>query len=160
MSFTSQRLTGGRALIQGTDVMGVTGQQVVSTVQWDELAQTKANQVATADFESEVEAFFAPILEAAERMGKKLEQPEDGLDFVVLQEGVEGVEAQPAHVVRLTHDSKILRIIEGSDHSRLVWVNDSLEILAPVPAGQEVIDVAVNEGPGPVEDGGIVVDEG
>jgi len=150
MTFTVTRLIGNRALVRGDDVTGNTGETVLDTTQWDEITQHKAVDAATAEFDKAVEEFFAPLTKAAEAVGKKLERPTDAIDYVVLHEGTEAVAGTPAHVVRLTHDSKVLRLIEGGNDQRLVWVMDHLEILdvdttAPVAAvsdvlGGEVVD--------------------
>ena len=77
-------------------------------------------------------------------MGNKPEQ--DPIEFVVLEEGETGTPGKAPHLVKLTKDSVILRLIEenaGTD--RLAWVNDTLEVLAAsqsasvaVPTAEEV----------------------
>jgi hypothetical protein len=159
MTFTVTRLIGSRALVRGEDVTGNTGETVLDTTQWDELNQHKAVDAATAEFDKAVEEFFAPLTKAAEAVGKKLERPTDEIDFVVVHEGVDPVAGVPAHVVRLTHDSKVLRLIEGGNDQRLVWVMDHLEILdvdttAPVAAVADVLGGQVTDfDGGPANDG-------
>lgn len=130
MSFTINRLVGSRALIQGTDTTGTTGSVVVDTSQWDEINQHRAYGSATEEFKTAVDEFFAPLLAASEKMNKALVTPTDDLDIIVLKDGVTGVEDEPAHVVELNHDSKLLRLVESGQDDRLVWVNEGLEILA------------------------------
>jgi hypothetical protein len=86
-------------------------------------------KTAGAEFDAAVEAFYAPLLQAAEAHNKVLERPEDSLSFVVLDEGSEGEARRPQHVVRLSKDSMVLRLIEDGSTDRLVWVGDELEIL-------------------------------
>jgi hypothetical protein len=129
MTFNITRLIGSRALVRGTDVTGNAGEMVLDTTQWDELNQRKELDSATAEFDAAVAEFFEPLTKAAESLGKKFERPTDSLDYVVLSEATEGVTAAPAHVIKLTHDSKVLRLVEGGNDSRLIWVMDRLEIL-------------------------------
>lgn len=150
MTFSVTRLIGSRALVRGDDVTGATGQVVLDTTQWDELNQHKAMDVASKEFDAAVEEFFAPLTKAAEAMGKTVARPEDSLNFVVLSEGVDSVAGTPAHVVQLTHDSKVLRLIEAGNDQRLVWVAERLEILdvdttATVPAVAVSADEAVSD---------------
>lgn len=129
MSFTTTRLIGSRVLVRGTDVTGTDGEAVLDTTQWDELNQHKAVDAATAEFDKAVEEFFAPLTKAAEAVGKKLERPTDELDYLVIHEGTDAVAGVPAHVVQLSHDSKVLRLLEQGNSERLVWVMGHLEIL-------------------------------
>lgn len=144
MTFKITRLIGSRALVRGEDVTGNTGETVLDTTQWDELNQHKAVDAAEGEFAAAVEAFFEPLTKAADALGQKLERPEDSLGYVVIHEGREAVAGEPAHVVQLSHDSKILRLLEAGNESRLVWVMDHLEILdmdstAPVAAVADVL---------------------
>jgi hypothetical protein len=130
--FTVQTMLGNKALVSGTDKAGNEGQTIVSTTQWNEL-QARANfSKATADFDAEVEKFFAPLEKAAKKVAKKTApKPTDSVSYIVLQEGVDATAGQPAQIVELSQDSIILRLIEEGDTDRLVWVDYStLGILA------------------------------
>ena len=128
MTFTTTRLVGARVMVKGTDVFGTEGQTVVDSTQWDEVnANTEFDQ-ATEAFEAAVQEFFAPITEAAEKLNSSMKRPDDPASYVVLKEAVEGVQAEPAQLVRLSKDSVVLRLIEQGDTDRLVWVNDELEV--------------------------------
>lgn len=156
MSFSIKRLTGGRAVVSGTDTTGATGSVVVDTHQWDSINQHDKQHVAEDVFNATVARFFAPIVAAGEALNATLAQVQDPDEFVVLHEEVEEVRYQPADIVRLTHDSMVLRIVEQGDHSRLLWVGDSLEILEAVKAPavdplQEAIDLVSK----PVSEGGL-----
>lgn len=148
MTFTITKLTGSRALIQGTDILGTDGKTVVSTEEWDGIQAHKDLHVAGDAFDAAVEEFFAPLNEAAEKlkaagMGKAIDED----TFVVLHEGTEPVEGVAPVVSHLSHDSIVLRLIERGDGDRLVWVNDQLEILerAETPAPVQVDEAAVTE---------------
>lgn len=128
--FKTTNLVGDRVLVQGTDFLGTEGKVVLDSSQWTELNKHKQWESATQEFDAAVEAFFAPISEAADKVKAQTKTERDPVSFVVLEEETKGVQAKPAHVVSLTKDSQILRIIESGDHDRLAWVGDDLEILA------------------------------
>lgn len=129
MSFKTQALTGNRVLV--TEGKAGNGRQtVLDGSQWAEIQAVQSYNEADATFNETVAEFFAPITAAAEAANKAIEVPSDELTFIVLSEGTEGVATVPAHVVELTKDSQILRLIESGDTSRLVWVGDELDILA------------------------------
>jgi hypothetical protein len=132
MSFTTQKLVGHRVLVTGADILGNEGSMVLDSTQWDEVNDRKEFSQAEADFDAAVEAFFAPLNEAADAVKAKLEKPEDPTSYVVLSEGTEGVKPEPAVLVRLSPDSVVLRIIESGNTDRLVWVLDRLEVLETV----------------------------
>ena len=118
--------------MSGTDITGKSGQTIVSTVQWNELTGRDNFSKAQADFDREVEKFFAPLEKAAKKAKKALERPsQDPAEYIVLKEAVKGRESQPAEVVALNRDSIILRLIEEGQTDRLVWVDEStLGVLA------------------------------
>lgn len=130
-SFTVQNMLGSQALITGTDSRGSEGSCIVSTQQWDEIQQDAKYSTAKADFDATIEAIFAPVVEAAEKLKEAEVQRYDEAEYVVLSEEVEGVEAKPAEIVPLTIDSIILRLIDEDDTDRLVWITESkLGVLA------------------------------
>jgi hypothetical protein len=151
MSFTTQQLTGNRVIVAGTDVNDVTNKTVIDGAEWASIKAERNFAGAEEAFEESVAAFFAPLTEAAEAMGKALEVPTDELEYLVIHEGVEATAGNEAHVVRLSKDSQVLRLIEeGNDH-RLVWVNDDLEILADFADDAPAVDLhteasAITEG--------------
>jgi len=132
MTFQVQTMLGNTALITGTDIAGNTGKTQVSTTQWEELKQRQNFSSATADYDKAVEDFFAPLVEAGEKIKEaaagKLQDP---AEYVVFDEGTEGVKAQAKQIVQLNKDSMILRFIEEGNTDRLVWIDESnLGILA------------------------------
>lgn len=133
MSFTIAQLTGHRALVRGTDTFGTVGECVVSSEEWEFVKQHLAMHDAVDTFDAKVADFFKPLLDAAEEINYDLALPTDDLDIIVVSEGTEGVAAAPAEVISLSHDSKVLRLIESGDTDRLVWVDNMLEILAVLP---------------------------
>lgn len=135
MTFTVTKLVNERAMIIGTDKFGVSGKTIVSTEQWDEVNSNTAYDQATEAFDAAVKEFFAPLTEASEKLVSALEKPEDETGYVVLNEGAPATPGEERVLIKLTRDSMILRLIEeGKADSRLVWVNDELEVLEPVKA--------------------------
>lgn len=137
MTFTIQRLTGGRALVAGSDINGVSGQTVVFTHQWDDIAATRAFKAAEASFDAAVAEINKPLTEAIESFEaakKNLAVVDDEISYIELEPSVEGTPSKPGNRVTLNRDSIVLRLVENGDTSRLVWINDQLEILAASPA--------------------------
>ena len=132
MSFIVQNMLGAQALVSGTDHLGNEGKTIVSTTQWDELKARTGFSVATEDFDAAVLEFFAPLTEAAKKLGASVERKkQDPTEYVVIKNGVEAVAGEPNEVVGLTRDSIILRLIEEGNTDRLVWVDEStLGVLA------------------------------
>lgn len=150
MTFTTTALVGNRVLVTGTDFLGTEGKAVLDSSQWAEVNATKQFNVASKEFDAAVEEFFKPLTDAAEKAQVSTKQEEDPISFVVIDEAVEGTPGKPAHLVKLTHDSIVLRLLEenlGTD--RLAWVGDSLEVLAAsqsasatsVPTAAEVTEL-------------------
>lgn len=130
-TFTTSPLVGSRVLVSGTDVNGVTGSEVVSSAQWDEVNANTAYDQAAEAFDSAVEAFFAPLTEAAKALDEERKRPtKDPIGYVVLHEEVAATPGQSEHIIKLTRDSIVLRLIEQGESDRLVWVNGELEVLA------------------------------
>jgi len=133
MTFTVQTMLGNEALVTGTDIHGKEGRTTVDTRQWNEINARSEFSKAEEDFNAAVEAFFKPITKAAKKAQKKMAAAEaqDPVSYVVLSEGVEPVEGEPAQIVELTRDSIILRLIDEGQTDRLMWVDENtLAILA------------------------------
>lgn len=138
MTFSTINLTGERVLVRGTDIHGVDGETTLDASQWNELSVRKDVQDAEEQFAAAVEEFFAPIVEAAEKAKSSVKKPTDNIGFVVIQEPEEAKAGKPGHVVHLTRDSIVLRLIESGNTDRLIWVNGELEVteasVAPTPS--------------------------
>lgn len=135
MSFSTTRLVNHRVLVTGTDTFDVSGKVVLDSSQWDEIKANTQYSEALDAFDAAVEEFFAPLVEAAEAAEKAapVAVPVDPMSYVVLNEEVEGVQAQPAQLIHLHADSIVLRLIESGDTDRLVWVDGRLEVLELLP---------------------------
>jgi len=127
-TFAARPLAGERSLITGTDDQGVAHKVVLDSSEF--LARKFNHQVdlAQEDFDAKVEAFYAPIIEAAEAIGQQLEPTRDPAFYDVISEEVEGVEGQRERVIHLRQDTVILNMIESGNTDRLVWIDDSIEI--------------------------------
>lgn len=146
--FTTANLTGERVLVKGTDRFGTEGTTVLDGSVWAQVKRHQAFHSAEETFDSAVEDFFAPLLEAAGQLEDALAVPApDPITYVVLNEGVEGTDGREREVIKLDPDSVVLRLIEAGDTDRLVWVMDRLEVMT------------VEEPPAQVDDA-IVIDEG
>jgi hypothetical protein len=147
MSLSTTRLVNSRVRVTGTDIEGTDGVQVLDSIEWDEVNQHRQFHSATKEFDAAVEAHFATITEAAEKLAEASQSPAaDPMTFIVFNEEVPGVKGRQA-VVRHFHnpDTVILRVLESGDHSRLVWVDGRLELLATLPVhtpGTSPSDVA------------------
>jgi hypothetical protein len=129
-TFTTVNLKDSRVLVSGTDQFGVEGKQVLDGSQWNQIHQNAEFDQAEASFTAAVEEFFAPIMDAAEKFETVVKRKEqDPEDYVVLREAVEPTPGDAGHLIKLSHDSKVLRFIADGKTDRLVWVNDELEIL-------------------------------
>ncbi len=146
MTFTTMNLTNDRVLVKGSDVHGGHGETILDASQWVELGQRSALRTAQADFDAAVDAFFAPLTEAAEKASKTVERPTDSSAFVVLDEGTEGQQAVAPVIVSLTKDSIVLRLIEEGNTDRLVWVGDELEVLEVLPNTHQSVAPATGNG--------------
>lgn len=131
MSFTTTKLAGSRVLVEGTDVRGNEGQQVVDSAQWDSLTERTEVDQAKAEFEAKTAAFFAPLTEAADAVKAAIAgKGVDPLLTYTVKEATAHVFGNDEQVVRLTNDSVILRAIEEGQDDRLIWVNDELVLTA------------------------------
>jgi hypothetical protein len=135
MSFNIINLAGDRALVKGRDAQGTHGQQILDAAEWNEFNARNKHGEAHEAFDAAVEEFFAPLNAAVDALKETAKPKLDPLFFVTVQEGSAPVEGTNEVLVHLSHDSAVLRLIEQDpDTDRLIWVNDSLEILAPVDA--------------------------
>ena len=128
--FNTTILAGQRVLVTGSKK---NQQTILDSTEWDSVKAHQAYHLAGDAFDEAVTAFFAPIVEAAEKANAALAESlpkRDDAFVVVLSEGIEGVEEVEPEVVQLGRDAAILRMIESGDTSRLIWVGDTIEITA------------------------------
>ena len=128
--FNTTILAGQRVLVTGSKK---NQQTILDSTEWDSIKAHQAYHLAGDAFDEAVTAFFAPIVEAAEKANAALAESlpkRDDAFVVVLSEGIEGVEEVEPEVIQLGRDAAILRMIEEGNTDRLVWVGDTIEITA------------------------------
>lgn len=128
--FNTTILAGQRVLVTGSKK---NQQTILDSTEWDSIKAHQAFHLAGDAFDEAVTAFFAPIVEAAEKANAALAESlpkRDDAFVIVLSEGTEGVEEVEPEVIQLGRDAAILRMIESGDTSRLIWVGDTIEITA------------------------------
>jgi hypothetical protein len=134
MTFTTNALTGGRVLVRGQDSTGTNGETVLDGTEWAQAKAQAAHFEAHEGFDAAVEEFFAPLVEAAEKLESSLAMPAlDRSSYFVIDEGEEATPGRSSTVIKLGRDSVILRLIEEGQSDRLVWVAGDLEVLEVLP---------------------------
>ena len=132
MTFTTTNLSHQRVLVEGQDHRGTHGTTVLDGAEWAAIKAELSHADAHDDFDAAIEAFFAPLTEAAEKLSETHSGPDlDPSEYIVLQRGEAATEAVPEEVITLSRDSQILRLIEEGSHERLIWVQEQLEVMAP-----------------------------
>lgn len=131
--FKTIRLANHRVLVDGTDAFGNSGRAVLDSTQWDGIKAELTKSTVEDQFNAAVEEFYAPLLEKIDAIVADAQKSVvDDAYVLTVGETVDAVEAVEPTVYRLSQDSAILRLIEEGRTDRLVWVNDSLEIIAEV----------------------------
>lgn len=128
--FNTTILAGRRVLVTGSKK---NQQTILDSTEWDSIKAHQAYHLAGEAYDEAVTAFFAPIVEAAEKANAALAESlpkRDDAFVIVLTEGTEGVEEVEPEVIQLGRDAAILRMIEEGNTDRLVWVGDTIEITA------------------------------
>ena len=129
-TFNTQALAGQRVLVTG-DV--AEQRTILDAAEWNEVKHLLAHTVADEVFNAAVEEFFAPLVEVAEAAAQELQatlpKPDEAFT-IVIDEGAAGTEAVEPVVINLGRDAAILRMIEEGQTDRLIWVGDTIEILA------------------------------
>ena len=145
--FHTTDLSGNRVLVEGTDVRGNSGNQVIDANEWLEIKGALKHNEAHEQFDDTVRSFFAPLMEAVDALRADRQPELDPLSYVVVQEGVDSVQGQDEIAVRLSPDSMILRLLEQDPQtSRLIWVNEVLEIL-PEPTAPSAAKAQASSNP-------------
>lgn len=132
--FTLTALVNNQYLVEGITPEQVT---VLDGTHFNQLKAEGQTSVELKEFDEAVEKFFAPLIEASQKMEAALQAKEkEDLFNIVLDEGSEAVPATPRRELVLTKDTVILRLIDSGNTSRLRWVKDQIVIL-DVPAAAQ-----------------------
>ena len=137
-TFNTKALANDRLLVTGNP-----GQQTILYVeQWNQIKREFKKESLLADFDSKIEEFFAPLIEAQAQLEKASAAVLDPAFTIVLNEGKEHQCGEPAVVIELDNDSAIARLIETGRLDRLIWVGDNtieiLEYEAPAIVDEDV----------------------
>ena len=130
MSFTTINLANDQVLVEGTDIRGNSGSVVLDGTEWNAMQERNRINGAFEKFDESVEAFFAPLVEAAKQVDAARKVTIDPLLYVVEQEEVQPQEGKAERLVRLGADTVVLRAIALDKTDRLIWVNGSLVVTA------------------------------
>ena len=137
-TFTITQLANHRALVQGTDSFGTTNKVVLDSAEWDGIKAVATKSTAEDQFNKAVEEFYAPLIEKIDAIvAEEQRSVVDDVYVFSVGETVEHVAAVEPTIYRLSQASAILRLIESGKFDRLVWVGDSLEIIAEAPVATE-----------------------
>lgn len=140
-TFSTTQLAGHRTLVTGKDDANENRRVILDSSEWDGLRLDKDAEKAQAEFDKAVAEFHAPLTKAAEKFEKAQLPALDPAFTHVVTEAVEGKMGQQERIITLDHDTVVLRLLESGNTSRLIWVGDTIEVLAP-PAKATVVDVA------------------
>ena len=147
-TFNITALAGNRALVSGTDENDVDRKVIVDSEEWTLLKQQDQVDSATQAFDDAVEAFFAPITAAVDALEDSTKLARDDAFYVVIQEAEQGNSPKREVLHTLKRDTVILRMIDSGNTSRLIWIDDSIEILAPaVVAPQSTVSDVIDDVP-------------
>jgi hypothetical protein len=116
-------LLDGSTLVEGTDSRGNTGSAVLYSPAWEAVVEARIQAAAIKEFDATVEAFFAPIVEAADKLTKVDENP---WASVTIGEAIEGKTPQ---VIHLDSEGIILRVLEEGDSDNLRWVAGGTQLV-------------------------------
>ena len=130
MSFTTINLANDQVLVEGTDIRGNSGSVVLDGTERNAMQERDRISGAFEKFDESIEAFFAPLVEAAKQVSEAHKVTIDPLLYIVEQEEVQPQEGKAERLVRLGTDTVILRAIALDKTDRLIWVNGSLVVTA------------------------------
>ena len=122
--FTTTQLVGGGTLVEGTDINGKSGTTILLSDSWNMVQEYRRTSMAKEAFDAEVEAFFEPLVTAANDAQALIDGPKPTnlsvVELVTPSKGEEGFS------VELDTDGVILRLLDEGGFSQLRWVSDDL----------------------------------
>lgn len=137
-TFNTTELAGDRILVHGNDLNGTAHQVILDAAEYNALRREQALKQAAGTFDAKVEEFFAPLTEAAEEVEAAKKFTPDPAFYIVEQEHEVGAPHQHEVLRSLTKDTAVLRLIEQGNTARLLWVGDTIEVLAQSTPAPEV----------------------
>jgi hypothetical protein len=121
MTLNVTPLINGGYLVTGQDSAGAEGKTILRSERWDMVVHLRAHAHAEAEFDEAVEAFFAPLTDAADKAKALIAGPTSDYGSVTIGENVEGSHARE---VELDEDGILLRILSEGNQNLLLWVGD------------------------------------
>lgn len=140
-TFKTTALAGDRVLVTGQSD-GVSQKIVLDGSEWAAIKRTDSLKAAAQTFDASVEQFFAPLTDAAEAVAQAAKVEIDPAFYVVEQEATTAVHAQREVLRHLELDTVILRLIESGHTDRLIWIDNTIEVLAEGVVAPESEDIA------------------
>jgi len=128
--FNTTGLSGDRVLVTGTDEQAQPRQVILDATEFNQYWTNDLTKKAAADFDAAVEAFFAPLMDAADKVEAATKKMHDPAFYVVVQESSPGSEEKHEILHKLGKDTVVLRMLHEGNTARLLWVGDSIEVLA------------------------------
>ena len=128
--FNTTGLSGDRVLVTGTDEAGESRKVILDAAEFNTYWTNDLTKKAAEEFDRAVEAFFAPLTDAAEKVEAAVKTQHDPAFYVVVQEGTPGTTEQHEILHKLGKDTVVLRMLHEGNTARLLWVGDSIEVLA------------------------------
>lgn len=128
--FNTTGLSGDRVLVTGSDEQGQSRQVILDATEFNHYWKQDLQEKAAQAFDAAVEAFFAPLTDAAEKVEAELRTAHDPAFYVVVQESSPGSQEKHEILHKLGKDTVVLRMLHEGNTSRLLWVGDSIEVLA------------------------------
>lgn len=129
-TFNTTGLSGDRVLVTGKDSNDIGRQVILDATEFNQYWATDLQKKAADAFDAAVEAFFAPLTEAAEKVEQELKTQHDPAFYVVVQESSPGSDEQHEILHKLGKDTVVLRMLHEGNLDRLLWVGDTIEVLA------------------------------
>ena len=137
-TFNTLALTNNRVMVTGKDEQGH-HKTILDGGGWADLQRNEAILKAQDNFDRALADFYAPLNEALSNLETDTRVVRDPMSYITVTEGTEGTDSKDAVEIRLDKDTQILRMLHTpGQEKRLIWVDDSIEILAFEQASLDV----------------------
>ena len=120
--FAVTPLISGGYLVDGEDAVGTKGSTVLRSEAWDAAEYVRDASVAVDEFDAKVKEFFAPVVEAADKLHAV---GEEANEFATVTIG-EVVEDKESTTIELDEAGILLNILNQGEFDRLRWVSGEL----------------------------------
>lgn len=127
MTFTTKTTADGGTLVEGTDSVGNTGQQVLYSDKWNSVVAMRNHAIDESEFKDVVDQVFGPLVDKAAEI--RARRKGNDLTRVVITEGVEGVEELAVDLVG-DNQGTVLKLLDEGREDLLRWVDSKLIALS------------------------------